>query len=147
MTSATGSIIEITILVIICATSVLGNISLIFVITRRKTLRTICNGFLVNLAFADLLVSALNMPITVVTIVERRWIFGDSACVLMGFTTMLSFVSSVMGLAMIAINRYFYVVQWRTYRSIFYTKKSVPVRGSGMADIFVIIHPSTSWLG
>ncbi|KAJ7394154.1 hypothetical protein OS493_003833 [Desmophyllum pertusum] len=125
MSPKTNTIIEATVLVCICTASILGNVALFFIFTRRQHLRTITNGFLLNLAFADLLVSVLNMPITVVTIVEQQWIFGDSACVFFGFTTMLSFVSSVMSLAMIAINRYYYVVQWKTYRSIFTPRKSV----------------------
>ena len=124
MTQETASIIEATVLIFICTTSILGNISLFFVFTRRKILRTISNGFLLNLAFADLLVSMLNMPITVVTIIKERWIFGDTACVFFGFITMLSFVSSVMSLAMIAINRYYYVVKWKTYSITFTSKKS-----------------------
>ena len=120
----TSAIVEAFILVIICAASIFGNISLFVIVTRRKNLRTIPNGFLLNLAFADLLVSVLNMPVTVVTIVEQRWIFGDRACKLLGFTTMLSFVSSVMSLAMIAINRYFYVVRWKLYPSIFTARRS-----------------------
>ena len=130
MTPTTATIIEAAILVFICTVSILGNISLFFVFTRRKNLRTISNGFLLNLAFADLLVSVLNMPITVVTIIRQRWIFGDSACVLLGFTTMLSFVSSVMSLAMIAINRYYYVVQWKTYPFIFTPRRSVLFAGA-----------------
>ena len=118
-------VIEAALLVIICAVAVLGNITLFVIVTRRKTLRTIANGFLLNLAFADLLVSALNMPITVVTIIKQEWVFGETACVLLGFTTMLSFVSSVMSLAMIAINRYYYVVQWKTYPAIFTPRRSV----------------------
>ena len=146
MTSATASTIETTTLVIICATSVLGNISLIFVITKRKTLRTICNGFLLNLAFADLLVSVLNMPITVVTIVKQRWIFGESACDLLGFTTMLSFVSSVMWLAMIAINRYFYVVQWKKYRSIFTPRRAFLFAGVvWLLSLLLSIPPLLGW--
>lgn len=117
-------IIEGVILVFFCTTSILGNLTLFFVVTRRKNLRTISNGFLLNLAFADLLVSVINMPITVATIIEQRWVFGRTACVFLGFTTMLSFVSSVMSLAMIAINRYFYVVQWKTYKSIFTPRRS-----------------------
>ena len=124
MMPKTSAIVEAFILVIICAVSIFGNISLFVIVTRRKNLRTIANGFLLNLAFADLLVSVLNMPVTVVTIVEQRWIFGDRACKLLGFTTMLSFVSSVMSLAMIAINRYFYVVRWKLYPSIFTPRRS-----------------------
>ncbi|KAL9985395.1 hypothetical protein ACROYT_G007799 [Oculina patagonica] len=125
MTPKTSTIIEASILVIICTFSIFGNITLFFILTRRRALRTIANGFLLNLAFADLLVSVFNMPITVVTIVEQRWIFGDKACNILGFTTMLSFVSSVMSLAMIAISRYYYVVQWKSYPSIFTPKRSV----------------------
>ena len=125
MVPKTSAIIESFILVVICTVSIFGNITLFVIIKRRKTLRTIANGFLLNLAFADLLVSVLNMPITVITIVEQRWIFGDRACNLLGFTTMLSFVSTVMSLAMIAINRYFYVVQWKAYPSLFTPRRSV----------------------
>ena len=125
MIPKTSAIIEAFILVIICAVSTFGNITLFVILTRRKILRTIANGFLLNLAFADLLVSVLNMPITVVTIVEQRWIFGDRACKFLGFTTMLSFVSSVMSLAMIAVNRYFYVVQWKSHSFIFTPRRSM----------------------
>ena len=113
------------ILIIICTVSIIGNTTLFVLFLRSKTLRTTSNGYLLNLAFADLLVSVLNMPVTVVTIIEQRWIFGETACTFLGFTTMLSFVSSVMSLAMIAINRFYYVVRWKTYRSIFTLRNSV----------------------
>ena len=146
MMPKTSAIIEAFILVIICAVSIFGNITLFVIFTRRKILRTIANGFLLNLAFADLLVSVLNMPITVVTIVEQRWIFGDRACELLGFTTMLSFVSSVMSLAMIAINRYFYVVQWKSYPSIFTLGRSVLFVGIvWLMSVLLSIPPLFGW--
>ena len=139
-------IIEALVLIIICVVSIIGNITLFVILTRRKILRTIANGFLLNLAFADLLVSVLNMPITVVTIVEQRWIFGDRACELLGFTTMLSFVSSVMSLAMIAINRYFYVVEWKSYPSIFTPRRSVLFAGSvWLLSLLLSIPPLFGW--
>ncbi|XP_078360361.1 adenosine receptor A3-like [Oculina patagonica] len=146
MTPKTSTIIEATILVIICTASILGNITLFFVITRRKTLRTISNGFLLSLALADLLVSLLNMPITVVTIIQQQWIFGDNACVLLGFTTMLSFVSSVMWLAMIAINRYYYVVQWKVYPSIFTQRRAFLFAGIvWLISLLLSIPPLFGW--
>ena len=142
----TSAIIEAFILVIICAVSIFGNITLFMIFTRRKILRTIANGFLLNLAFADLLVSVINMPITVVTIVEQRWIFGDRACKFLGFTTMLSFVSSVVSLAMIAINRYFYVVQWKSYPSIFTPRRSVLFVGIvWFMSVLLSIPPLFGW--
>ena len=146
MAPKTSAIIEAVILVIICTVSIFGNVSLFVILARRKTLRTIANGFLLNLAFADLLVSVLNMPITVVTIIEERWIFGDRACNLLGFTTMLSFVSSVMSLAIIAINRYFYVVQWKVYPSIFTPRRSVLFAGIVWLMCFLLsIPPLFGW--
>ena len=146
MSLKASSIIESTILVIICTASILGNMTLYFIITRKKPLRTISNGFLLNLAFADLLVSALNMPITVVTIVKQRWIFGDRACKLLGFTTMLSFVSSVMWLAMIAINRYYYVVQWKLYPSLFTLRRSMLFAGTvWLISLSISIPPLFGW--
>ena len=146
MSLTSSSVIESTILVIICTASILGNITLFFIITRKRSLRTISNGFLLNLAFADLLVSVLNMPITVVTIVKQRWIFGDRACKLLGFTTMLSFVSSVMWLAMIAINRYYYVVQWKIYPSYFTPKRSVLFAGTvWLISLLLSIPPLLGW--
>ncbi|XP_015780826.1 PREDICTED: 5-hydroxytryptamine receptor-like [Acropora digitifera] len=118
-------VLEVVFLSVICAISLLGNITLVAIFLRKRVLRTVANGFLLNLAFADLLVSVLNMPVTVVTIIERRWIFGETACNFLGFTTMLSFVSSVMSLAMIAVNRYYFVVKWKTYRSVFTPRNSV----------------------
>ena len=118
-------VLEVVFLSVICAISVLGNITLVAIFLRKRALRTIANGFLLNLAFADLLVSVLNMPVTIVTIIERRWIFGETACNFLGFTTMLAFVSSVMSLAMIAVNRYYFVVKWKTYRSVFTPRNSV----------------------
>ena len=118
-------VVEVVFLGIICAISVLGNVTLVAIFLKKKALRTIANGFLLNLAFADLLVSVLNMPVTIVTIIEQRWIFGETACKFLGFTTMLSFVSSVMSLAMIAVNRYYFVVKWKTYRSVFTPRNSV----------------------
>ena len=142
----TSAIIEAFVLIIICAVSIFGNITLFVIFTRRKILRTIANGFLLNLAFADLFVSMLNMPITVVTIVKQRWIFGEFACVLLGFTTMLSFVSSVMSLAMIAINRYYYVVQWKTYPSIFTPRRSVLFAGIvWLLSLLLSIPPLFGW--
>ena len=146
MSLTSSSIVESTILVIICTASILGNMTLFFIITRKRPLRTISNGFLLNLGFADLLVSVLNMPVTVVTIVKQRWIFGDRACKLLGFTTMLSFVSSVMWLAMIAINRYYYVVQWKIYPSLFTPRRSVLFAGAVWSiSLSLSIPPVLGW--
>ena len=58
---------------------------------------------------ADILVSAINMPVAVYTIQAGDWDFSDSSCVFLGLVTMLTFVTSVMSLGAISINRYIMV--------------------------------------
>ena len=59
---------------------------------------------------------------------------------------MLSFVSSVMWLAMIAINRYYYVVQWKIYPSYFTTKRSVLFAGIvWLISLLLSIPPLLGW--
>ena len=45
--------------------------------------------------------------------------FSSKACVFFGFLTIASFISSVSSLGLIAINRYFYIVKWQTYKRTF----------------------------
>ena len=102
-------------LAVINALALFGNISLFVVILRTYALRTQTNLFLLNLAAADLLVSVLNMPLTIATILHGSWMFGEFLCTLTAFLNLLSFVASVMSLAMVSVNRYHFVVKWKTY--------------------------------
>ena len=122
--SLLATISETTILCFICLAVLIGNFSLYIIVYKNKDLQTISNLYILNLAAADIMVSVLSIPFTVVTVIAGRWLFSDTACVALGFFTILSFIASVMSLGMIAINRYFYIVKWNTYRKIFSKKKS-----------------------
>ena len=118
------TIFETTILSVIGFAALVGNVSLFIIVYKDRNLRTITNMYILNLAVADILVSAVSMPVTMVTIIKQRWIFGDATCSALGFFTILSFIASVMFLGMIAINRYFYVVKWNTYTNTFKKRKA-----------------------
>ncbi|XP_068673874.1 D(2) dopamine receptor-like [Montipora foliosa] len=131
-------IIETTVLFIIGAAALIGNVSLFLVVYENKNLRTNANIFILNLAAADILVSGVSMPVTAVTIIKQRWIFGHATCVVFGFFTILSFIASVMFLGMIAINRYFYIVKWKTYSHTF-NKKKVWLYGATVWIVSVLL--------
>ena len=114
-----ATIFETTVLCFICFAALVGNVSLFIIVFKDRKLCTITNMYILNLAAADLLVSMVSMPVTMVTIIKQRWVFGDAACSALGFFTILSFIASVMFLGMIAINRYFYIVKWTTYIKTF----------------------------
>ena len=118
-------VLETTVLCSICFAALIGNLSLFVIVYRNRNLQTVTNLFILNLAAADVLVSVLSMPITMVTIIKERWVFGHTACVALGFFSILSFIASVMSLGMIAINRYFYIVRWNTYTKTFSKKKAL----------------------
>lgn len=110
---------ELTVLIVICVMAFIGNGSLFWIVTRKRELRTLLNLFVLNLAAADMLVSFASMPLTAASIISEGWILGRTACVAFGFITIVSFISSVMSLGMIAISRYFYIVKWRTNNTTF----------------------------
>ena len=123
--SLSVTVAETTVLCIICLVALIGNLSLYVIVCKNKDLQTISNLYILNLAAADIMVSVGSIPFTVVTVITGRWLFGDTACVALGFFTILSFIASVMSLGMIAINRYFYIVKWNTYKKTFSKKKSL----------------------
>ncbi|CAH3179371.1 unnamed protein product [Porites lobata] len=125
------TISEVTTLCFICLAASIGNVSLFLIVYKNPNLRTITNMFILNLAAADILVSMLSMPVTIITIVNGCWVFGHTACVVLGYFTMLSFIASVMSLGMIAINRYFYIVKWNTY-TINFTKTKALLYAAGV---------------
>lgn len=106
-----ASVLETTALCVIGLAAFIGNLSLFIIVYKDRDLQTVTNLYILNLAAADIMVSIISIPFTLVTIIEDRWVFGDTSCVALGFFTMLSFISSVMSLGMIAINRYFYIVK------------------------------------
>ena len=120
-----ATILEVIILCFICLAALFGNFSLYIIVYKNKDLRTITNLYILNLAAADIMVSVLSIPFTVVTVITGHWLFRDTACVALGFFTILSFIASVMSLGMIAINRYFYIVKWNTYTKTFSKTKSL----------------------
>ena len=102
----TERLTEASILVIIATVALIGNIGLWIVVLSNKRLRTRSNVFILALSGADILVSGTNMPITVYTLISGTWQLSQTACVASGFITMITFIASVMFLAVISINRY-----------------------------------------
>jgi len=79
------TISETTVLCLICLAAINGNVSLFLILYKNRNLRTITNMYSLNLTAADTLVSVLGMPVTVVTIIKQRWVFGHTACVVLCF--------------------------------------------------------------
>ena len=120
--ASTSTIAEAFFLVLVFIGALSGNVMLFYIVAKVRTLQTKGNVFILNLAAADLLVSAINLPVTIVTVIAEDWIMGRTVCLMSGFITLLTFVASCMALSMISINRYHAIVCWTSYEST-YTKR------------------------
>ncbi|XP_019951007.1 neuropeptide Y receptor Y2, like [Paralichthys olivaceus] len=85
---------------------VLGNSLVIYVIYRFKTLRTVTNFFIANLAVADLLVNTLCLPFTLVYTLQEEWKFGSTLCFLLPYAQGLAVHVSTVTLNVIALDRH-----------------------------------------
>ncbi|KAK5606882.1 Neuropeptide Y receptor type 2 [Crenichthys baileyi] len=85
---------------------VLGNSLVIYVIYRFKTLRTVTNFFIANLAVADLLVNTLCLPFTLVYTLQGEWEFGSTLCFLLPYAQVLAVHVSTVTLNVIALDRH-----------------------------------------
>lgn len=117
------TVIEALLLTVIWCGALFGNILLFVVVAKSRRLQTKANVFILNLAAADLLVSVVSLPITLVTVVSEGWILGKEVCLISGFITLLTFVASCMALSMISINRYHAIVHWTTYQATYTRRK------------------------
>ncbi|XP_028413684.1 melatonin receptor type 1B-B-like [Dendronephthya gigantea] len=115
MTTVGVIVVETIFLILICAGALTGNVMLFVLIAKNPPLQTKGNVFILNLAFADLLVAVVNMPVTIVTVIADDWILGENVCLASGFFTLLTFVASCMALTMISVNRYHAICHWTSY--------------------------------
>lgn len=84
----------------------LGNSLVIYMIIRYRTMRTVTNFFIANLALADLLVDTLCLPFTLVYTLLDEWKFGAVLCHMVPFAQALSVHVSILTLTVIALERY-----------------------------------------
>lgn len=60
--------------------SIIGNFLIILVVLRNRSMRTTTNYYIVNLAVADLLVTACCMWVTLIDDVTEGWVLGAFFC-------------------------------------------------------------------
>ena len=91
--------------------SLIGNALVICVVIINRQMRTVTNYLIVNMAVADLLITAFSMPLTIKLLVTdyMDWsngIFSEILCKIIPFTQLLSIASSVLTLTAIAFDRF-----------------------------------------
>ena len=93
-------------MVVIMLVAVGGNLLILAAIYIDKTLQTITNAFIINLACADLLLSIIGMPFTLASSIKYEWVFGDTWCKVNGMANSLFCIASILTLAAVSVDRY-----------------------------------------
>ncbi|XP_055639486.1 neuropeptide SIFamide receptor-like isoform X2 [Toxorhynchites rutilus septentrionalis] len=83
----------------------LGNISVVIVVKKSSMMRSPTNRFIVNLAYADLLVNFLCLPFTLIGNLFPAWILGVFFCKTVSYMQGVSVSASVNTLMAISIER------------------------------------------
>ncbi|XP_072481863.1 G-protein coupled receptor 83-like [Notamacropus eugenii] len=86
--------------------SLFGNSVVCSVVLRRKQVHTATGFLIVNLAVANLLITVLNIPFTLVSFISSTWIFGYMMCHLSRFIQYCSIYVSVLTLTAIALDQH-----------------------------------------
>ncbi|CAF0857945.1 unnamed protein product [Didymodactylos carnosus] len=91
--------------IIVFIVGTVGNVLICIVIQRNRSMRTVTNMFIMNLAIADVLILVFCLPPTVIQDVTKTWFFGLFFC---KFTVSISV--SVLTLLAISVERYYAIV-------------------------------------
>ncbi|GMT35922.1 hypothetical protein PFISCL1PPCAC_27219, partial [Pristionchus fissidentatus] len=91
-----------------------GNVAIIYVTLKHRTLQTVQNMFILNLAASDIIVCLLSLPITPVTNIYKNWFFGSVLCRLIPWVQGVSIFICTFSLGAIAVDRYILVVHPHT---------------------------------
>lgn len=91
--------------------AVFGNILVILSVFKERSLQSATNYFIVSLAFADLLVSAVVMPFAVYVLVNVNWELSDTLCDFYIALDVTCSTASIFNLVAISIDRFIAVTQ------------------------------------
>ncbi|XP_059903256.1 G-protein coupled receptor 83 [Gadus macrocephalus] len=90
---------------LIIVISLFGNTMVCHVVIKTKRMHSATSLFIVNLAVADILITVLNTPFTLVRFVNSNWVFGRVMCHISRFVQYCSLHVSTLTLTAIALDR------------------------------------------
>ncbi|MFT7806112.1 G-protein coupled receptor 161-like, partial [Arapaima gigas] len=104
-------------MVLMCLGAVTGNILVIVIVAATKTFHSVTSVLVINLAISDLLVGVGVMPFVAVSLLNSSWVACTDLCLYVGYTSSVYCTASVLTLAAIALDRYYYIVDCLRYKS------------------------------
>ncbi|XP_031433772.1 alpha-1A adrenergic receptor [Clupea harengus] len=106
------------VLLVFMVCGVLGNILVILSVACHRHLRSVTHYFIVNLAVADLLLSAAVLPFSLAAELLGRWVFGRLLCSVWTALDVLCCTASILSLCAISVDCYLAVSRPLQYPQI-----------------------------
>lgn len=110
---------------LICVGGLVGNLLVIYVVTRFAKMKTVTNLYILNLAISDVLF-LISLPFLITTTILEHWIFETAMCKIFFVLYAINFVTSVFTLTALSGDRYLAVChpirsgQYRTTNKAFF---------------------------
>lgn len=91
---------------LIFAFALIGNALVVIVITRKRSMQTVINVFILSLAISDLLIVVFCIPFTLIDTITVDWVLGSFMCKALNYITMVAITASILTLTVIAFERH-----------------------------------------
>ncbi|XP_048204810.1 alpha-1D adrenergic receptor [Perognathus longimembris pacificus] len=127
-------------------TAVAGNLLVILSVACNRHLQTVTNYFIVNLAVADLLLSATVLPFSATMEVLGFWAFGRAFCDVWAAVDVLCCTASILSLCTISVDRYVGVRHSLKYPAIMTERKAAAILALlWVVALVVSVGPLLGW--
>ncbi|XP_030051472.1 orexin receptor type 2-like [Microcaecilia unicolor] len=103
--------------IIVFVVALIGNILVCVAVWKNHHMRTVTNYFIVNLSFADILVTITCLPATLVVDITETWFFGKTLCKVIPYLQTVSVSVSVLTLSCIALDRWYAICHPLMFKS------------------------------
>ncbi|XP_077585852.1 orexin receptor type 2 isoform X1 [Stigmatopora nigra] len=97
--------------------SLIGNSLVCFAVWKNRHMRTVTNYFIVNLSLADVLVTLICLPASLVVDITETWFFGQTLCKVVPYLQTISVSVSVLTLSCIAQDRWYAICHPLLFKS------------------------------
>ncbi|XP_073685060.1 pyroglutamylated RF-amide peptide receptor-like [Garra rufa] len=92
--------------VIIFVLALVGNSLVVYIVVRKRAMRTATNIFICSLAVSDLLITFFCIPFTLLQNISTEWLGGVLVCKTVPFVQTTAIVTGILTMTCIAIERY-----------------------------------------
>nr|XP_031539799.1 orexin receptor type 1 isoform X1 [Vicugna pacos]XP_031539800.1 orexin receptor type 1 isoform X1 [Vicugna pacos]XP_031539801.1 orexin receptor type 1 isoform X1 [Vicugna pacos]XP_031539802.1 orexin receptor type 1 isoform X1 [Vicugna pacos] len=97
--------------------ALVGNTLVCLAVWRNHHMRTVTNYFIVNLSLADVLVTAICLPASLLVDITESWLFGHALCKVIPYLQAVSVSVAVLTLSFIALDRWYAICHPLLFKS------------------------------